>query len=490
MQLRPYQQELKKETSGLFSNGHLRVILCSPTGSGKTVTFADIAQSAVKNGVNVMIAVDRKELLDQAKRKLIEYGLNPSIITAGRTVRHGQKCYVATVQTLVRREFPQIGLLIIDEAHKQIFDKLLDSGRYNDVFTIGATATPKRSGKMNQLSKYYSKIVETVTIQDLIAQGFLTPAITYGAKMDKSHIKIKRGDYETQDLYKAFDKRTLYAGVVDKYLKFAKNTQAICFCVNVEHSKKVVQAFNAAGVSAVHLDGNTPKAERESILKAFHLGRFKLLSNVEVLTTGYDEWKIETVIVNLATKSLPKWLQMCGRGSRIVPKGVNATKDYFNIIDMGGNVHELGMWEQSREYSLSHKTKEEVGVAPVKECPETELDENGRSGCGCIIPAPAPICKYCGYIFPPPKKETPKEAEFIQIENYELLPAELVGKQFGSMTIRELEEVKRIKGFKHGWLVKQILIHKDLSLMEYAKYKKYKYPRMWVERMEKMYIKN
>ena len=489
MILRPYQEKLKNNIRDLFSSGHTRVILCSPTGSGKTVTFADMARDSVRNGFRVMVAVDRKELLEQSKKKLIAYGLDPSIITSGRTVRHGQKCYVATVQTLIRRVFPDIDLLIIDEAHKQIFDKLLEPGRYDNVFVIAATATPKRSGKMTQLSKYYSKIVEAVSVQDLIIEGYLTPAITYGAKMDTSKIKMKGADFENSELYKAFDKRVLYAGVVDKYEKFAPDTQAICFCINVEHSKKVCHAFNARGISAVHLDGTTPKTQREGILEDFHNKRYKVLVNVEVLTTGYDEWKIETVIVNLATKSLPKWLQMPGRGSRIVPDGVDYVKDHFSIIDMGGNTYEHGFWEQSREWSLSHKTKDEVGVAPVKECPEDLLDENGRPGCGCIVPAQAPLCKYCGYIFPPPKKEEPQEAEFIQLENYELLRPELVGKQFGSMTIPELEEVKMVKGFQQGWLIKQILIHKDLDLLEYAKYKKYKWPQMWVDRMENMYIR-
>lgn len=486
--LRPYQEELKKSIRELFTDGHRRVILCSPTGSGKTVTFADIAREAVRMGSNVMIAVDRRELLEQAKEKLISYRLSPSVISAGRSVRHGQRCYVATVQTLVRRVFPDIDLLIIDEAHKQIFDKLLREGYYDNVFVIGATATPKRSGKMRQLSSMYSKIVKATTIQDLIVKKYLSPAITYGAKVDTSKIKITRGDFDAKELYSAFDKRVLYAGVVEKYQKFANGTKALCFCINIEHSKKVCHAFNSSGIPAVHLDGKTPSAEREKILKAFAKGMFKVLVNVEVLTTGYDEWSIDTVIVNLATKSLPKWLQMCGRGSRVPPEGVKSHKDHFNIIDMGGNVFEHGFWEHSREYSLTHKTKDTLGVAPVKECPETELDINKKPGCGAIVPIQAAQCKYCGYVFPPPKKATPQEAEFIQLENYELLPAELIGKSWGSMNIEELEKVRTIKGYGHGWIVRQILLSKHLQLIDYANFKGYKHPKAWVSRMEEMYV--
>ena len=206
--LRPYQTEGKNEIRERFANGDRAVIFCSPTGSGKTVTFADMARDAVLNGLTVMILVDRKELLDQAKKKLIEYGLNPSIITAGRTGKTGASSYIATVQTLVKRKFPPVDLLIIDEAHKQIFDKVLKREEYKNAFIIGATATPYRTGRMNQLSEFYNDLVETVSINDLIAAGYLVPAITYGAKIDTSKVKIKRGEFDSEDLYKAFDKPT------------------------------------------------------------------------------------------------------------------------------------------------------------------------------------------------------------------------------------------------------------------------------------------
>lgn len=492
--LRPYQIEGKTEIRSFFSNDRKKVIFCSPTGSGKTVTFADIARESVKNGFKVLIIVDRKELLNQAREKLIAYGLNPSIITAGRTGRLKNDSYIATVQTLVRRDFPDVDLIIVDEAHKQIFDKVLIRPEYKDVFVIGATATPYRTGRMNQLSSIYDEIVETVNINELIQSGFLVPAITYGAKVDTSKIKIKAGEFDNQELYKAFDKQPLYAGVIEKYKKFANDTKALVFNINVEHSKKVCAAFNAAGIPAMHLDGKTPKAEREKILNSFKNGYFKVLCNVDVLTAGFDEWTIETIIVNLATKSLTKWLQMNGRGSRITPqefKGVKGylQKEHFNILDMGGNVFTLGFWESEREYSLTHRVKATIDPAPVKICPEDKIDININYGCGALVHLSAPKCKFCGYVFPKEiKKEV--ESEFIQLENSEFLPPELVGKSWGSMTVKELEAVRIIKGYKQGWIVKQILMNKDLHLIDYARMKQYKSGAYWVERMERMYIKN
>ncbi|MCK4500612.1 DEAD/DEAH box helicase [Candidatus Babeliales bacterium] len=506
--LRPYQTDAKNVIREHFIAGTKRVVLCQPTGSGKTVTFADIARESVKNGFRIMVVVDRAELLLQTKEKLVAYGLNPSLITAGKTARKRNASYIATVQTLVRRELPDVDLIIIDEAHKQIFDKILEKPEYKDVYVIGATATPHRTGRMTQLSKNYDVMVETVTIHELIQLGFLVPAITYGAKVDTSKIKTKGHDFDTASMFDAFNKSTLYAGVVEKYNKFARGTKAIVFNINVEHSKKVTQAFLNAGISAAHIDGTTPKSERKRILKAFSMGAILVLNNVDVLTTGYDEWTIETVIVNRATKSLPLWLQMCGRGSRITPIPLQGNraylqKEHFNLIDMGGNVFSLGFWEQEREFSLKHKTKDTIDPAPVRICPEDKYDSptdeiieyraaagmpKNIMGCGAILHASAPNCKFCGFVFDRSKK-APKEAEFIQLENYESLPEELIGKAFGSMNFEELEKVKSVRGYKFGWLVKQIIMREDLQLVDYAVYKKYKYPAQWVGKMEQMYIK-
>ncbi len=451
-------------------------MLCQPTGSGKTVTFASIAQDAVKMGSTVMIAVDRKELLEQAVDKLKAYGVHATVITGGRRPSYaGKTAFVATVQTLVNRPQPKIDLLIIDEAHKQTFDKLLSRPEYSRCFVIGATATPVRTGKMTQLVHLYDELVESVTIPQLIDEGFLVPALTYAAKdVDVSKIKTVAGDYDVRGLFQAFDKMPLYDGVVDKYENHAPGSKAIVFNINVEHSMKTAEAFKRAGHKAAHVDGSMSKAERESILAQFKYGIVKILCNCDLFTTGYDEPSIETVIVNRATKSLTLWLQMCGRGSRPY-----AGKNEFTILDMGGNVFRLGFWEQDRVYSLEHKYKETAGVAPVKECDETKKDEKDRPGCGAIVHASVMTCPYCAFIFPKTEKKTVK-AEFALILNktVSILPDHLKGDQ-SRMSLAELEEIRVLKKYSIGWLVNQVARRKDITLDELAAFKGYK--RNWVE---------
>jgi superfamily II DNA or RNA helicase len=483
MKLRDYQIRAKDLVVEAWKENN-SVLLCMPTGAGKTVVFSYMAQQAVNSGYKVLIVTDRKELLNQANNKLFNYGLNASLITAGR--RHKtSNCYVATIQTLMRRSIPLVDIVIIDECHKQIFDKLFEvpDFKVNNCFFLGVTATPKRSGRMNQLVNIYQEIIEPVTIVDLISNDFLVPAISYGAEKDMSDVKMKGQDYDVDDLYSKFNKSVIYKDLVDKYNKFTPNTKAICFNINVQHSKNVAAEFRENGIAAEHIDGSTPKSSRELILSQFDKGIIQVLCNCEVLTAGFDQWDIETVIINRATKSLSLFLQMAGRGSRptdyrFIGKEGYLQKTHFNILDMGSNIFTHGFWEDDRSWSLIHKTSKKEGVAPVKECKEIE------GGCGAIVHSSAPKCKYCGHVFP--KKEMIfEEGDFIQLENVSYTPAHLIDKKWSDMNIQELDELREAKKYKLGWVIQQIKSREDLSLSEYAELKGYK--RGWVNKMKKMY---
>lgn len=398
--LRAYQQQAKDEVRRAFKYGKRRVVLCKPTGSGKTVTFASIIADAIPKGTTAMIMCDRKELIGQAKDKVNSLGLTPTIIAPNYSQRKNS-LYLASVDTLRRREFPKIDLLIIDEAHKQTFDKTIS--KYIELcnpFIIGATATPLRTGGQNSLSEYYQDIIEPVKINDLLDMGFLVPARTFASKEDFSDVKRRGQEYDNAAIFDKFNQPELYDGAVDNYNKFSPDKKAICFNVNVQHSINMVDKFRDSGISAAHLDGKTPDIERRKILADYKRGEFKILSNCSVLTTGYDEPSIETVIVNRATLSLPLWLQMVGRGSRTFENKPN-----FTVIDQGANVYRHGLWHEEREWSLYKKPKGD-GVAPVKCCEE----------CGALNHSSARVCVECGHEFEIKKKEL-KEAEFVEVKD-------------------------------------------------------------------------
>ena len=411
-----------------------------PTGSGKTVTFADMVHGAIKNGMRAMIMCDRKELITQAGEKINELGLNPTIIAPG----HKQivnNCYLASVDTLRRRPLPEIDLLIVDEAHKQSFDRILH--RYIDGFNpfiIGATATPLRTGNQNSLHEIYDDIVEPVTISSLLESKYLVPARTFAAREKFEDVKMRGLDYDQSALFDKFNDVKLYDGVLENWHKFAENSKTICFNVNVKHSKIMTEKFRENGITSAHIDGMTPNAERRQILRDYKKGDFKVLNNCSVLTTGFDEPSIETVIVNRATMSMPLWLQMVGRGSRTFEG-----KQDFKVIDQGANVYRHGMWEDDRTWTLEKKKKRDGdGVAPVKLC----------ECCGNINNASARDCANCGSVFPITEKEL-KKAEFIEVKKKERRGISAAKPDAKTASFEEMNKYAESKGFKPGWVYKQ-----------------------------------
>lgn len=496
MKLRHYQQRAKNNCRTAFNKGCKAIILEAPTGSGKTVTFADIAKSAVELGNRVIVVVDRKELLDQATEKLKLYGLLPEIITGGnKSINYAALCYVATVQTLKKRKFPEASIVIVDEAHKQIFDEVALKYKEQGSLVIGATATPMRKGKaMTQLSSIYDDLISATSIKELIKEGFLVPARTFGKKINLEGVKQKKGDYDLNAMFDIYNKPFLYTGLTDKYQEHCPNTKAICFNINIKHSIATRDAFRAVGISAEHIDGHTTKNERERLLREFKQGKYKVLCNVDILTTGFDEPSLETIIINRRTKSVSLFLQMCGRGSRpfFNPFATNK-KEFFNILDMGGNTAEHGFWEKEREFSLTHKVGNGGGVAPVKNCPEPKIVEfNGgfkqldwlsltlqdrkNFGCGAMVHASVPYCPECNYIFPK-KKRAEVEATFSELNNPEGLPDHL-RKPFNEMTFDELTQVQQIKGYKMNWILNQFP-NTEENLQNYANFMDYSSGWVW-----------
>ena len=402
MKSRPYQEQAKQSLRAGFAKGYKAQILCMPTGSGKTYTFADITKSAITKGSKVMIVCDRKELISQAHDNLIRLGLNPTIIAPGYP-QNLNNCYLASVDTLRRRELPEVDVIIIDEAHKATFDKLIirykESGA--DPLIIGATATPLRTGGQDSLDLYYDAITEPTTIEELLELEFLVPCRTFAAKNDFSDVKITGNDYNNAALFKKFDEARLYDGLVEQFEKFAKDKKTLIFNVNVQHSINTVEKLRAAGYSCEHVDGKTPPEKRRQLLAGFKNGEFQILSNCSVLTTGYDEPSIEAIIVNRATMSLPLWLQMAGRGSRLY-----GNKESFTLIDMGANCYKHGLWDDSRTWSLIKQRRNTGGVAPVKLC----------EYCEAMNHASAKECKECKKPFKIKKKALIK-ADFIEVKS-------------------------------------------------------------------------
>jgi len=463
MKLRPYQNESIELLRQGFANEQQRQILCLTTGSGKTVVFSEMVRLASKRGTVSLILTDRIELFKQTFKALARHGIELQEVNAkmkSNQFNPNAKTTVAMVETIKRRELGEYSpdLIIIDEAHKGNFTKVLE--KYPNAKVIGATATPV--GK--HLPKYYTNIVHPVDTPQLIAEGYLSPCRAFQMQDDFSDLDTQRGEYTEKSQFSHFNERKLYAGVVEKWREKAEGKKTIVFNVNIEHAENMCTEFNEAGILSEVITSKTPKEERDRILRAFSNGLIPVLNNCGILTTGYDEPSIECVVMNRKTKSLPLWLQCCGRGSRIYPN-----KSEFIVLDFGMNHDEHGLWEEPRKWKLEIKKKKaKQGEAAVKTCPK----------CEAMVYASARECSFCGHEFEIKSSEPETGGTLVEVKS--TAPPELVGKKISELEVDELIKIQKEKHFKSSYVWRIIRSKGEESIRDYAN--KMGYKNGWVNR--------
>jgi superfamily II DNA or RNA helicase len=438
--LRTYQIEAIKELRDGFKK-HKRQILALTTGGGKTLIFSEMVRLAALRGTQTLVLTNRIELFAQTLRTL---QMDAQGVNAGS--KHFDpfaNVTVAMVETLKRRmpENFKPQLIICDEAHNAAFNKVIDA--YPDAFVIGATATPL--GK--HIYKYYTNIVQTIDTPELIEMNFLSPCRAFQMVDDFSDLEVKAGEYTEKSLFNHFNDRKLYGGVIEQWQQRANGKKTLVFNVNIEHAQNMTEAFRQAGVVSECITSNTPKHERENILRAFSQGLFPVLNNCGILTTGYDEPTIECIVMNRKTLSLPLWLQCCGRGSRIAPN-----KSEFILLDFGMNHDVHGLWSEPRQWSLKPPKKKREREMPVKTCPN----------CDAMLHAAARDCKYCGHIFEV-KESQPASGKMVEVS-----AAHLEGKRIADLTLDELAQLQKSKKAKATMVWRVVRAKGKEAIADYA----------------------
>ena len=283
---------------------------------------------------------------------------------------------------------------------------------------------------------------------------------TYGVKVDLSSVKTKGGDYDEKSMADKFSEIQLYHGVYENYTRIAPNQKAIIFAPNIQSSLELVKDWQNKGLPIKHVD--CYMNDREEVIKWFTETENAIISNYGILTTGFDVPNIQVVILYRATKSLPLFLQMVGRGSRVTD-----SKSSFTLLDFGNNVKRHNYWEFPRNWTLKKKEKKE-GVAPIKECPE----------CAYLMPARIMQCPECGHEFEPSQKE--KEAK--EIARLELLPGPQIMQMAKTASIIDLIKIQKAKGYAKQWIYHYLKTANDYK--EYGRLMKYHYK--WAERIIQM----
>ncbi|GAA3788919.1 DEAD/DEAH box helicase family protein [Corallibacter vietnamensis] len=318
-----------------------------PTGGGKTVIFSEIVRQYLKlHKKKVLVMTHRIELCRQTSSMLTEFGVENKVVNSKANLddQAQYSCFVAMVETLNNRlnedklDISDIGLVIIDEAHYNSFTKLFKF--FENAFILGVTATPLSSNIKLPMKDNYDELIVGESIESLISNKFLAKAEIYSYNVGLTSLVVgANGDYTVKSSEDLYTNNDMLSKLVQAYEERSKGKKTLIFNNGINTSLHVYDTFRAAGYPVAHLDNTNTKKERKAILKWFKETPDAILTSVSILTTGFDEPTVESIILNRATKSLTLYYQMIGRGSRILKD-----KDSFTVIDLGNNFHRFGPW--------------------------------------------------------------------------------------------------------------------------------------------------
>ncbi len=332
LQLRNYQTECLDAISAAAKANISKPLVSLPTGTGKTIIFAYMVRQIAQRGGRSLVLVHRDELLTQAedKLKIIWPEAQVGIVKAARNELDAAVT-IASVQTISResrltqlRDNIGFDFIVTDEAHhavaasyQRIYDALLNgSGQLH----LGVTATPNR-GDRRGLLEVYQEVVYHRSLLEMIRAGWLCDLrcvqITTDISLDS--VKTRQGDFAQGELGAVINTENRNELIVQAYQEHAAGRLALCFTVDVQHATDLAEAFQEEGVNAVAISGKTPIEERREALRRFHDREIDVICNCQVLTEGYDEPAVDSIILARPTKSSVLYTQMVGRGTRTFP---------------------------------------------------------------------------------------------------------------------------------------------------------------------------
>jgi superfamily II DNA or RNA helicase len=349
--LYPFQENtVSNILEELKSNGeNFNLLYQLPTGGGKTVIFSEIAKRYIHEwGKKVLILTHRIELSVQTSKQLSAINVQNKVINSDvKKLEEDEEfqCYIAMVETLNNRlqedeNFIQdVGLVIVDEAHYNSFRKIFQY--YQQANILGVTATPLSSNKALPLNDNYNKLLVGECIASLIEKGYLSDAETYTYDVNLHGLKIgSNGDFTVSSSELVYGNYFMQEKLLFAYEEVAVGNKTLIFNSGIDTSLRVEETFKKRGYKIRHLDSTFSDRDRKDVLSWFKTTPDAILTSVGILTTGFDEPTVETIIINRATRSLTLYHQMIGRGSRKLPN-----KSQFKLIDLGNNVRRFGYWQ-------------------------------------------------------------------------------------------------------------------------------------------------
>jgi superfamily II DNA or RNA helicase len=441
--LRPRQATAIDSVRLAIKEGHKRIILQAPTGSGKTIIASHIIAGALDKGNRPMFCVPRLSLIGQTIKRFEAQGICDIGVIQGQHERTDfcAAVQVASIHTLVKRPLPEVDFAIIDEVHIQLksLNKILDSEEWKGKVVIGLSATPWTKG----MGLRWTKLIVLATTAEMINEGWLTPVIGYGVPDDfmpdvsQVHTNFD-GEYVEGEAEKAMTTQKIVGNVVKTWLEKWGKDKTFMFCVNRNHAKKMQQEFQDAGVSCGYIDGTMDVHEREDVLRRYRTGEDRIIASIDTMGIGVDE-DVRCIIYLRLTKSEMKWVQDGGRGIRLADG-----KESCLLLDHAGTAEELGLFTDIHHSALGTHDPQKKGEPATGNAPKP----NKCPHCNLLVSRSADVCPFCFTKLHKGKSPREINAELVKIGSEKKQRLERSEEQaFYSGLI----DFGQRRGFKPGW---------------------------------------
>jgi superfamily II DNA or RNA helicase len=361
-----------------------------------------VAGEYVNRGASALVIQHRDELVSQNRQTFEK--VNPRASTGLFTADRKEWGYGATfamIQTLAGERnlegMPPLDFIAIDEGHHAVADSYMRvihtaKQRNPNVKLLLVTATPNRGDK-KALRGVVSNVADQISLKELIEGRFLvrprTLVIDIGVRDELSGVRKTMSDFDMNAVEAIMDKEPLNDRIIEEWAKIAGDRQTVVFCSTVAHAQHVAEAFGAAGIRAATVEGKMTSAARRETLAAYDRGEIQVITNVAVLTEGWDHQPTSCVILLRPSSFKSTMIQMIGRGLRKVDpeRYPGVVKDDCIVLDFGTSILTHGSIEQDVD----------LDGAGTKECPE----------CVATVPVQCRECAICGYEWPRPEDEEP-----------------------------------------------------------------------------------
>lgn len=386
-ELRPYQLQALADIRDSVRSGVKRLVVQAATGAGKTKLAAAIVEGAREKRNRVAFVCPAISLIDQTVESFYAEGIHDiGVVQSNHEMTDGtQPVQVCSIQTVQRRGFPHANVVIFDEIHRlhDAHKTWIKHPDWQAVPMIGLSATPWTKG----LGKYFDSLLIAATTQELIEQGYLSPFRVFSTgHPDLSGVKIVAGDYQENQLSAAMQGGELTADIIRTWQEKWGKDKTLCFGVDKAHAKSIQERFEHAGITCGYQDAETTADERREIKRKFHNGEYRVVSNIQTLTTGVD-WDCRCLILARPTRSEMLFVQIIGRALRTAPG-----KDYALILDHSDTTAKLGFVTDIHHEHLDDGKPQKKSIAKPKEPLPKEC-----SNCTYLKPPRTKICPNCGH---------------------------------------------------------------------------------------------